>query len=263
MGAPSVFLFAQGSMDQRLWMEEAIRRTTFPFELLRPGLVAQVGRDYIPVLFSDLTRYQAADDGGSAHQHEHPHDHATGDEAHPITRMLDGRKRVLGLAWYSGKVEVERTCPKDLAMEVFLAEAAHMVDFFYMTPEQREKIYDIYHGGHAETHDHGWFEETGNNDYWSWVGESFMYGFTAAFSDVPYSGDNFHHPTTPSIARQIRLTLQPQDAYEAVRNPRSTIVHKTGSWHEKQIKDIHEVRYETKDGALSAGMRLCKTCRWK
>jgi hypothetical protein len=241
-------------------VRHALDNTNFDFDLLKPGLISQTGRDYIPVLFSDLSRWQMRLDAGMM-PHSHPasehHDH---ESPHTITRIVSGRNRVLGLAWYSGKVEIERTCPPNLAAEVFLAEGAHMVDFFYMTPKMREDIFNIYHNGESVKHDHGWFEETGNDDYWSWVGESFMYGFMAAFSRIPFTGDAFHHRTTTEIGRKIFEVFNPPD--EVARNKRSSIVHRMRSWHEQQIPDGNQENIKTLKYALGKGYRACKTCRW-
>lgn len=233
------------SESDRATVTEALDRTDFNFGSLVPGLEAQVRRNTIPVLFSDLSRMRQ-------HGNDLPF--------HLIEREIEGRKRTLGLAWYIGKVEVERSIPRELQMEVFLAEGAHMVDFFYMTPEHREKIFDIYHDGDARPHDHGWFEETGNDNYWSWVGESFMYGFIAAFSNIPYTSDRFHHQTTAEIGKQIKLVFNPERP--VVKHQNSYIVHRAGSWHERQIRNDMQEYFFTVDEAIAAGYRKCKTCRW-
>lgn len=229
----------------------ALDATDFNFPALIPGLVAQVRRDTIPVLFSDLSRWRVRGHGSNIDG-----------EAHTIERMIDGRWQVFGLAWYSGKVEIEKSLETrpELAQEVFLAEGAHMVDFFLMTPEQREKIFAIYHEGSTETHDHGWFEETGNNNYWSWVGESFMYGFIAAFSSIQGTNDSFIHKTTPEIGQKIKQVFSKEKQF--IRRNGSSIIHRLGGWHEKQIPDIFQQSFETLTEAQLAGFRKCKTCRW-
>jgi hypothetical protein len=170
---------------------------------------------------------------------------------------------VLGLAWYEGKVSIEKSLVNEpeLAMEVFMSEGAHMVDFFYMSPEQRQAIFDLYHGGDTNPHDHGWFEETGNNDYWSWVGESFMAGFCFAYTDIVPTMDSFTHPSTPAIGQEIRKILTPGDYF--VMRSDSSILHRVGGWHERQMIDARELRYPLEDEArLLATFRRCKTCRW-
>jgi hypothetical protein len=248
------FDFSGLTEHQEMIIREAIDRTTFNFPALIPGLEAQVRRQSIPVLFSDLSRFQVRKHGGG---------HDTPDDAHTITRTIDARRQVLGLAYYMGKVVIEQTLESRpaLAMEVFLAEGAHMVDFFFMTPEHREKVFALYHQGDLTAHDHGWFEETGNDDYWSWVGESFMYGFIAAFSTIPGTDDNFTHQTTPVIGAQIRLVLQPPNPI--IRRIKSTIVHRLGSWHERQINDAFQESFASLSAAEAFGFRKCKTCRWE
>jgi hypothetical protein len=249
---------------QREIIQGALDATRFNFAALIPGLEAQVRRNTIPVLFSDLTKYRVTDEGaeivhGAHGDVGHSHDPVSG--LHVIEREFDGRMRVLGLAWYSGKVEVELTLQSTplLAQEVFLAEGAHMVDFFFMRPEHRERIFAAYHAD-AAPHDHGWFEETGNTDYWSWVGESFMYGFIAAFSEIQGTGDEFIHRTTPEIGLKIREILQPP--MKVARHVKSSIYHRIGGWHERQIADAVQEPFLTPGDAEAVGLRRCKTCRW-
>lgn len=242
---------------QRAIITRALDLTDFDFTVLLPGLVVQRSKTTIPVEFIDMAPYERRLDG-SAHQHVH----AGEDLGHPITRDIEGRRAVLGLAWYSGKVSVALRLEDqpDLAMEVFLAEGAHMVDFFYMTPEHREQIFAIYHVGDAAPHDHGWFEETGNDLYWSWVGESFMYGFIAAFSKVHGTNDSFIHRTTPEIGQRIRdVLVRPAPI---VRRVRSTIYHRMGGWHERQIPDAMQEGLASEEAALALGFRRCKSCNW-
>lgn len=253
---------------QRQIVRDALDATDFNFKALIPGLEAQVRRNYIPVLFSDLSRYRETEEGAEVVHGEHGeagHSHDPVDGVHTISREIEGRRQVLGLAWYAGKVEVEITLQSNpaLAMEVFLAEGAHMVDFFFMRPEHREAIFAAYHADDATPHDHGWFEETGNNDYWSWVGESFMYGFIAAFSTVPYSGDAFAHKTTPEIGAKIREILSPSDSPRPyIRRVNSSIVHRLGGWHERQIADVFQESFASMAEVQERGYRRCKTCRW-
>jgi hypothetical protein len=69
---------------------------------------------------------------------------------------------------------------------VFLAEAAHAVDYGSMNQDQREQIMGLFeHKDTSHTHA-GWFEELGEQDYWSWRGERWMGLFMAAFaSNLP------------------------------------------------------------------------------
>lgn len=194
---------------QREITQQAIDAADYPWERL--------GRT-IPVEWVDLSRYSAA----SAAQ-GHAHIRREGDVGH----VLQARSRALGLAWYSGKVSIDSSLESDpvLAREVFLAEGAHMVDFFAMTPEQRQAIFDAYHphvASGTDPHGHGWFEESGNQDYWSWVGESFMFGFIHAFAPgMPTSLDAFHHPSTLEIGQKVRRILLP-----VVGSPRGRIYHR-------------------------------------
>lgn len=216
----SIFDLSRLNEQQRAIIQSALDRTDFPWERLRDGLKAQTGRTSIPVDFSDLSRWQdAVENADGGHAHVHDEDHDTG---HILGAEVDGRKAALGLAWYSGRVSIEQKLVNDpdLAVEVFLAEGAHMVDFFYMTDAMREFVFDAYHGvGADHTHgpgdtSHGWFEETGNQDYWSWVGESFMSGFTRAYGkgivERLESRQPWRHRSTPHAVAAIFATLTPE-----------------------------------------------------
>lgn len=196
--------------NQRRIIERALGRCDFPFDKLR--------KQNIPVEFADLSRYNvAAMKGGHAHVHE------DGDTGHVLAAEFDGRRAALGLAWYSGKISIEQRIENDpeLAAEVFLAEGAHMVDFFYMTKDHKRQIFAAYHGGSDTAHGHDWFDdEEGVGDdsvrdtnYWGWVGESFMSGFIHAYAPSQpqpmEARQPWVHRTTPEIASRIREILTP------------------------------------------------------
>lgn len=220
-----------GTPSQNAIVQDALNRCDFPFQWLEPELRSEVGKTQIPVEWADLSRYGQANAvevpraAGGHGDHDHGHDERelthfhvedpeTGDKAHGI----GFRSRVLGLAWYSGKVSLENTLESDpeLAKEVFLAEGAHMVDFFYMTEDHRRKVWNAVHDDAADLpegtpvgngtdlgHGHGWFDVGG---YYSWVGEAFMGLFIKAFSDLPVT-INFDHPATPEAAAETRVAF--------------------------------------------------------
>lgn len=212
-----------GTANQNAIVQDALNRCDFPFQWLESELRSEVGKTQIPVEWADLSRYGQAEAmdvprHGADHDHDeqelthfHVEDPETGDKAHGI----GFRNRVLGLAWYSGKISLEVTMElqPELAKEVFLAEGAHMVDFFYMNDEHRRGVWNAVHtdvedlpaGINIEDgidlgHGHGWFDVGG---YYSWVGEAFMGLFIKAFSDLPVT-IHFHHPATPEAARETR-----------------------------------------------------------
>jgi hypothetical protein len=110
----------QGSPNQKQIVYDALQRCTFDF--------GQIAQDrVVPVEWENLSRYYSSD---AKQITEDNHVHlANGDVGHPI----EARARVLGLAWYSGKISLDLYCePRpDLAHEVFLSEGAHMLDFFW------------------------------------------------------------------------------------------------------------------------------------
>jgi hypothetical protein len=189
-----------GTAAQQALVSSALAACDFPFERLVDKLQAQTGRTTIPVEWADLSRYaatvsEAAAKGGHAHVHE------DGDTAHPI----EYRQRVLGLAWYSGKVsmDVSLEANPDLAREVFLSEGAHMVDFFYMTDEERGAL--IKHWDPTDDPNVDWFDA---GPYETWMGEAFMGLFVRAFApSVPVTLTQFTHEVTGELVQSTRRLL--------------------------------------------------------
>jgi hypothetical protein len=205
-----------GSPNQQAIVAAALDRCTFPFDVMLPGLREQAGRTSIPVAWSDLSRYAEA-----LAASDHGHVHEGDDLGHPI----GSRARVLGLFWFSGKIEIDTSLERDpeLAGEIFLSEAAHAVDMFYLTAAQRHLIWDALHiGDESIEHDHrhGWFNQPyaewagefmdagGNVAYRDQVGESFMAVFVAAWSDFPVTIP-FTHAPTPETTDETRAALTP------------------------------------------------------
>lgn len=202
--------------------QRAISLCDFPWDRLVPGLQQQTRKSKIPVEWADLSRWAASNEthaSNSADELLHWHVEEGGDKAHVLGGDVNGRHAALGLAWYSGKISIDRSLVSnpDLAIEVFLSEGAHMVDFFYMTADVRSQIFDVFHGTSDDRdtpeHAHGWFEETGNQDYWSWVGESFMTGFMMAYApSAPmalFARQPWEHRATPEIGQSIKRLLTP------------------------------------------------------
>jgi len=166
-------------LQYRKALQVALTACDYPFIRIRQ----RTGRR-VPVTVSDLSRYNARLGVKSAHVHVHDEY----GEAHLLGHPQ--RRAALGLYWLptpehpAGRVEVDRGAMRDgpLAREVFLAEAAHAVDYGVMTDEERRQIGALFEHVH-QGHDHaGWFEEQGESDYWSWRGERWMGLFMAAFA---------------------------------------------------------------------------------
>lgn len=252
-----------GDDEQNAIVEQAIVEQSYPWERILPGLYEQTGRDAIPVEWADLSRYtqelEAAERSGA-----HLHFHEDGDTGHPIAGDFEGRRRVLGLAWYSGKVTIEQSLKSQpvLARVVFHSEGAHMADFFdsTITPEVRTRIFALYHPDltqeqiDAHYGEHGWFEETGNNDYWSWVGESFMEGFIYAFTPLRPSSTRFDHQTTEEIGQQIRELLLPTEP-PMFGAAGSTV------FHDSHRGITTAVTFPSWAAAIDAGRRPCRVCK--
>lgn len=240
--------------NQQAIIVGAIEATDFPWEQLKPGLEEQTGKDRIPVLFRDLSRDALAVEGG------HAHIHVGGDVGHPI--LSPSRKRTLGLAWYSGKVEVDQSLESQplLAQEVFLAEGAHMIDFFWMSELQRRAIFLLMHGGVETEHGHTWFD---NPSYWDDVGESFMGLFVMAYApSIPVELGGFSHRPTPELAKQVREILTPATSPPPVLlwgyvGNRKTAHHGSCWVYRLAIRLGRPVHL----AAFSPGDRACKRCR--
>jgi hypothetical protein len=182
----------QGTEEQRRMVEATLARCDFPWPRLLPQLRSESGRDHILIAWADLS---AA---------------AVNARAHKLGPDVTSRRRTLGRAWTNGVVEIDYSCAADpeLAAEVVLSELAHQVDFHYLTAEHRRAIFAAYHKPGQPAHEHGWFDM---GDYSTWVGESFMAGFTRAYSDVQITlTTQFVHVTTDAVARRIRTIITPQ-----------------------------------------------------
>jgi hypothetical protein len=169
----------------------------------------------VPVTVADTSRFTAARAGGDGHDHDHS------EGVHPLTDPADMRRAALGLFWLptvahpAGRIEVSDKIMGDvaLAQEVFLAEAAHSIDYGAMNDTQRAAIFAIVHHGDPTPHGtHGWWEERGGQNYWSdWVGETFMSLFMRAFApSLPRpleARQPWTHRVTDEMAAQARLAL--------------------------------------------------------
>ncbi len=244
----------QGTPAQNQIVIEALEACDFPFPRLVPKLQAEKNKSRIPVEWADLSvygvkamsdgqQYMAKVTGNSPHNHVH-HD---GDTGHPI----EVRNRVLGLAWYSGKVSLDLSLLADplLAKEVFLSEGAHMVDFFYMTDEMRGAITSCLHNFDDTEHGHGWFDV---GTYREWLGEAFMGTFIKCFAPSIPVTIPFAHPTNDEQSRYIRSVLLGPRVFKSLLG--------------KRYHDSHRWVMPTKWFLSSAeadrqGLLPCRTCK--
>lgn len=195
-------------------VQGALNACRYPFGRIRKNTGKRV-----PVAISDLSRFAAMIPAKGGHAHVH---HGS-EEAHLLADT--SRRAALGLYWLptpdhpAGRVELHSGIMHDvpLAQEVFLAEAAHAVDYGVpITGEQKRLIAEAYHKAnphdHSAANPHGWFEEAGDDDYWDWIGESFMSGFMAAFAPkLPRPLEQrqpWSHRTTPEVVMAIRKILK-------------------------------------------------------
>ncbi len=191
--------------EHRAVVQGALNACDYPFSRIR----RRTGKR-VPVSVGDTSRFAAH----AAEGHDHGHGfHALDDPDH--------RRAALGLYWLpttehpAGRIELSDQIMTDvpLAQEVFLAEAAHAVDYGAMTDPQRQELFAIVHHGDPSPHGtHGWWEERGGQNYWSdWVGETFMSLFCRAFAPSlarPLEARQpWTHRVDDSMAAQARAVL--------------------------------------------------------
>lgn len=194
-----------GTTQQQGLVSEALARCDFPWDALSASLAAE-GKTAIRVDWEDLSR-------------------AVGDAAtHAVTRDADGSARTLGLFYLPPNtrvvLDVSLTASPELAWEVMLAEAAHAVDYHYLTDGMRVAVWNAVHGDSDDlgpgaavpdsgdiSHGHSWFD--GRAGYATWVGEAFMQVFVAAFAPTVPVTIQLAHPVTAEAAATVRDALMP------------------------------------------------------
>lgn len=291
----------RGTPEQNRVIEQTLERVDFPWHWLKEGLRNSVGRETIPVEWDDLSRYAQSNEAES-HKHKARLHSSRAHSDEEDFHVIEYRERVLGLAWYSGKVTMEQTLVNeaDLAGEVFMSEGAHMVDFFYMDDPLRIAVWNAFHSDHQDVdpetalqdgaevhHGHSWFDVGG---YYSWVGEAFMGGFVAAFSDLPVT-IAFDHPTTPEVAAEIRVAFglgdtTPEEPTPDVEEPQvpdePTAPKEPGAdepvvpedneapffgldnsrvFHDSHKGIGQQVVWQSYEAAVNDGRRPCKVCK--
>lgn len=281
----------RGTPQENAIVREALDRCDFPFQ--------DYGTAIVPVEWADLSVYGAvgasspADSFGSETKHAKVRHHETEDGKEYDT--LEVRKRVLGLAWYSGKITLEQRLVSNplLGMEVFLSEGAHMVDFENiggMTDRQRVAIWNAVHPPHQQLpldtdirdgvdlgHGHGWFDV---GTYRSWVGEAWMGLFTKAFSDIPVT-ITFDHPATDAAAHEVRHVFLPHEEeppvpevpdvetdvdIEVTPEPEAEApffgIHGSSVYHDSHRGIRRDVTYVSRQEAEEeADRRPCRVCK--
>ncbi len=147
-----------GTTEHVHLISRALAQGNYPFEHMarHPGVIT--------IEVTDLSSYGAR----AAGDHDHV-DHVHTEEYD----LLGYRGRVLGLFWYSGKIQIDISLVDDYPLfgEVLWSELAHAVDRFELDPERRRKIWALFHYGQTETSEHsashGWFE----TPFSEWTGE--------------------------------------------------------------------------------------------
>lgn len=220
----------QGTAHQVSIVQAALDRCDFPWNRVEDRV--------IPVEWADLSVYEERVVYEMTEDHGHPYEitHDHDGEWDPMIRMVGGRERILGLAWYSGKVSLDLSLENnvDLAYEVFLSELAHMIDFFWMDDRIRVVVWNQAHREHPEAQlppdaniedatvldpdhpEHGWFDVGG---YYGWVGEWWMGAFVLGWSTGVPVTITFDHPLTTDKAMAIRFVIAQKFIEDAPLEP--------------------------------------------
>ncbi|MDQ4143884.1 MAG: hypothetical protein M3198_09120 [Actinomycetota bacterium] len=242
----------QGSDEQKHLTGKLLARGNYPWDSLTPGLKSQTGREKIPIEWADLSQYAES----RSRDDEHMHNHSEGEFDY-----LEARGRILGLAWYSGKISLEASLQSnfELAGEVLWAEGCHMVDFFLLTDNEREKIYNLMHTGNPdiapEPHGHGWFDV---GTYREFVGEALMGAFVRAFSTFPDTIP-FAHALADDKLPILRGLMLPKalgkGAYPYFGALRGT------TFHDRHYGIRKDIAWWTREEAIGAGRKPCRVCK--
>lgn len=155
-----------GTPYQVTMLSEAINRCKFDFGQLLAGLKNQTGKSQIGVSFARL---------GAG---------------------------VGGWASSNGSIQISSDLSQDNAESVFLMEAGHAVDFFWLTDSQRKAIMTLFHPDGPDSHQ--WF---GSTSYFNQVGEAWTTLFTWATSDLRPDASNYTHGTNEALADKLRVIL--------------------------------------------------------
>ncbi len=146
----------------------------------------------------------------------HPHIYdERGNQGHAITRpgvwfgKSNQRLMVAGVFWTDGRIQIDERLENrpDDAREVLSAEIAHAVDYgLPLTDSQKAAIMLLLHPDGADSHT-WWERQDYEAEYYTLVGESFMAGFTLAYSQMTPWQDPFTHMFTAEIAEEIPSIL--------------------------------------------------------
>lgn len=234
---------------QRALVVSAQQRCRYDFGRLLPRLRQQWGKDAIEVMFSDLSRFgaaAAADHSGLVHD-DQATAHVVGDRA---------RRRVLGLAWSNGRIELDLSLESqpELCAEVFLSEGWHEASWFDPAVDvNRDRIAAAWHPGGADAH--GW-EDVG--PYEAWMEEAGMAAFVAAASDVAVSLTQFAHRVTPEVVAVMRevLGITPAPPHAAVFG-----AARSKTFHDQHARIRRDLTWPDRSFAIADGRRPCRVCR--
>lgn len=218
---------------QRQHVSAIIEDCTFPWEVLLTEILVRRGANFIPVKSSDLSRFQSVLNTGEHHVHE------KGKEGHLIAV---GRQQVLGVFWTDGRIEIEQSISDpDLIKEIFLAEAAHSVDYFLpLSDSQKMEIANLFHPEGID--EHTWWEiHDYGAEYYSLIGESFMALFTMAYSNLIPWQDSFVHKATEDMIPGVYRILGVEPEIEEIEPiPEPIPMPESAHWFAELLRKLLE-----------------------
>ncbi len=186
------------------------------------------------------------------------------DEAHTVTRSIEGREFVAGVFWTDGRIYIDYRCEAqpELAREVLSAELAHSVDFFLpLTDAQKTDLMFVWHGGYFD--DHSWWEKADySGEYFDLGGEAFMAAFTLAYSDMAPDQSAFTHKLRSEDVPRVREIVGVDVPPVVVRISNRMRFHRASCVYVRLALAVsHRTTEMTRDAAVALGLVPCRRCK--
>ncbi len=236
----------QGPDEDQATLRRWLDAGQFPWERCVDGIRRQVGRDYVPIGFEDLSRFTAIHE--AAHKQGH-HLHTEG------MHVLASRERVLGVFWTDYRVAIDASLrdEEQLGTEVTWSEGAHVIDQAVLTDSDRIRINYALHPGGLDEHPPWWERSNYSEEYHQLPGETFMEIVYELCVPGAVATMNLAHEVTPYVMSEARAILIPTPA-PYFSSKRSRV------FHDRHARAKRELNWWTYDAALATGRRPCGTC---
>ena len=205
--------------------------------------------------------------GGKLHSGDHPGT----DEGDAIEGELEGRRYTMGVFYPStghSYIDLALVNYPAAAQTTVSAELSHLVDFFLstFTDGVRRRLNLLVHGGIDVPHGHTeWWERANyGTEYFTLVAESWMGGFTFAYSDMDFDMGSFSHKFDKSHAPEIRRILGIERTDYVAPEPEPVAVSKYKRFGKSKV--YHTLAHYGNDPDATeisdiSGLRPCKVCK--